>query len=98
TPLSTLSLHDALPIFWFNDEHQRRPAQGTPHRPLARTAALAQGAVDRAGEHRAAHAAGAGRLVAVRAPGAGAGADRHRGIAVGRSEEHTSELQSREKL
>src|SRR5690606_41006126 len=80
---STLSLHDALPISALVLEDRHEVAQR-----LARMVQVRQGVDDR---HR--RAAGQLHHVAV-----GKGADHDAVHVAGRSEEHTSELQSRENL
>src|SRR5206468_10357256 len=83
TPLSTLSLHDALPIF------PRRVAQQPGPQPVAPRWHAADGitavGLGRAAEPRANHGDGDRRERCTTARG-------------GRSEEHTSELQSRSDL
>src|SRR5690606_40523481 len=93
--ISTLSLHDALPISVALGE----PAQGHAHERLeiGRTAHVQVPAV--AVEWQAIRLEPAGVRVAEPRPGIG-DVDREPGrqLLDGRSEEHTSELQSRENL
>src|SRR5690606_42115337 len=86
-----LSLHDALPIYDLRaDRH--------PHlRRLALRVALCGGVGGRAGARRRVHA-GILRVVPARVLAAGAGGIPGGYRLLARSEEHTSELQSRENL
>src|SRR5206468_9936241 len=86
TQIFTLSLHDALPIYRSSRQDQRlRSKRIRKRRLMANVAAYAPGYVDQP-------CRGHGWHVRPRAPRAPRGGQR------GRSEEHTSELQSRSDL
>src|SRR5690606_41744122 len=92
TELSTLSLHDALPIWPVLRQLQR-------HRLARRFSRVRVAGAHRAGGEPARVSGSPGRRPAPRQVGAGgAAAAAEAGLQRNRSEEHTSELQSRENL